>query len=406
MTRIPEHEALSLLASEGITTPAWELVCTPQEAMNVVAKWNNGAVLKALIPISGRQKAGLVRFTNTPREAERAASELLGCKIRGFRVSRLLVAERYHVIKEYFLSITFDDQLRSPVILFSREGGIDVESAVSGTQDLLTRQAVHIATGVDGIKALDLLNRAKIDEDRQKELAEFLKSAFRVFRSCDASVLEVNPIVWTQDQRLAAVAAVIDVDRQAAARQEVLLGKDGVIATNGGRALSSLEMAIRNIDLGTGEPGAIRFNEFPEGEIAIMVSGGGAGLVALDAINRAGGKPATSFDIKPGNIEEKMYECTLAILSRPEFKGLLVGGNFSNFAGVDVKARAVVRAVKEAGLDAHRFPIVMRFCGPNQHVAQELASSIPGVRFLDETFTIEDAAEEIVKLVDTIQGSE
>ena len=146
------------------------------------------------------------------------------------------------------------------------------------------------------------------------------------------------------------------------------------------------------------DPGsAIRFNEFEDGDIAFMVTGGGAGLLAFDAILRFGGKPATTFDITPGRVEEKMYLATVAILSRPGLKGLIAGGNISNFIPIDVKVRGVIRALKELRVDPATFPVVFRFDGPANETAKSLAAELPGIDYLDGRSSIEDAVRRIVE---------
>jgi succinyl-CoA synthetase beta subunit/citryl-CoA synthetase large subunit len=166
--------------------------------------------------------------------------------------------------------------------------------------------------------------------------------------------------------------------------------------TNGWRPFTPMERRMREID--RTDPGsAIRFNEFEDGDVAFMVTGGGAGLLAFDAILRAGGKPATTFDITPGRVEEKMYLATRAILSRPGLKGLIAGGNISNFIPIDVKVRGVMRALKELGVDPATFPVVFRFDGPANETAKALAAELPGIEYLDGATSIEDAVRRIVE---------
>jgi succinyl-CoA synthetase beta subunit/citryl-CoA synthetase large subunit len=129
-----------------------------------------------------------------------------------------------------------------------------------------------------------------------------------------------------------------------------------------------------------------------------MVTGGGAGLLALDAIRKLGGKPATTFDITPGKVEEKMYLATKAILSRPGLKGLIAGGNITNFIPIDVKVRGVMRALIELKVDPKKFPVVFRFAGPGVEVAKRLAAQLPGIEFYDASTSIENAVRRIVDL--------
>ena len=187
---------------------------------------------------------------------------------------------------------------------------------------------------------------------------------------------------------------MLNVDDQALFRHPDLREVADPERSNGWRPLTPLEREMRAIDR-TDPRSAIRFNEFEEGDVGLMMTGGGCGLLSLDALLRAGGRPATTFDITAGEVEEKMYLATRAVLRRPGLRGLIVGGNISNFIPIDVKVRGVVRAIRELGIDPRRVPIVFRFAGPNVEVARELAAGLPGVEFHDETSSIEEAVRRI-----------
>lgn len=398
MTRLLEDQSLRILESQGLLTPRWHVIRTPDEAFSVARDWGMPIVLKALVPIGGRLKGGMVRFASTPREANSIACEMLGGRFKGFPVSRLLASEMLKIEREFFLAITFDGGgSHSPVFLFSTEGGVDVEESLRGRPDSLVRHRIDITADLTDDEAQTIVSAIGIDNELHERVAEALRIAHRSFRATDAMLLEINPLVLASDGRLVAASALVTVDDRAAFRQPWLQSLDE-IPNNGWRPLTPLEIQMREIDTSDPTVGPIRFNEFLEGDIAMMVTGGGAGLTALDAMQRAGGRAATTFDIKIGQIEDKMYHATLAVLSRPGLKGMIIGANFSSFMGIGIKVRGVVRALKDAGWDPRRLPIVMRFCGSDQEEAARLAASVPGLIFLDETSTLEDAVELIVQI--------
>lgn len=396
MTRFLEDLSLEIVTSHGVPTPRTAVISTPTEASALAAEWNTPVVLKALVPAGGRQKGGFVRFAATPGEASAAAEAMLGKEFRRFPVNSLLLSERLDGRREFFLSITFDSATCSPIILFSSQGGVDIEQTARENSGAVVRRTVDITLGLREFEAREIVADAGLTGNTLLATAAILVRAYRAFRASDARLVEINPLVESAEGKVVAVSAVVNVDDQARYRQEALFARNRQIPNNGWRPFTSLELEMRAIDDMDPTIGNIRFNEFEDGDIAMMITGGGGGLTALDAMNRLGGKAATTFDIKIGPIEEKMYRSTLAVLRRPGIRGLVVGANFSNFTGIDIKVRGVVRALRDSGMDFSRFPVVMRLCGPNQDVAAELAATVPGLEYLDEHYTLEDAIERVV----------
>ncbi|RMF87787.1 MAG: succinate--CoA ligase [Nitrospinota bacterium] len=360
-------------------------------------------MLKALVPTGGRGKAGAVLPADTPDEATRVARTLLGKTLGYFPVTRLLVQRRLAIQEEYFCAFTFDSMSRSPILLFSTRGGVEIETLLQEYPEALLTQPIEPAPELPAFLAREVVERAGLSGQRLLEVATLLCRLYRVFRNNDAFLVEINPLVVTTEGTLSVPTAVVVVDTQAAFRHPEWASLLAPLANNGWRPLTPLERRIREIDaMDAGS--SIRFNEFAEGRIACLITGGGSGLVTFDHFQRLGETPATTFDITPGQVEEKMYLATRAILERPGLAGLIAGGNISNFIPIDVKVRGVVRALRELGIDARRFPVVFRYAGPRVEVARELAATIPGVEFYDETVSLEQAVERIVARVRGREG--
>ena len=397
MARLLEHHALDLLKQVGVPVPPFRVVSTPEAAREAATRLGSPVVLKALIPVGGRGKAGAIRMAQTPGEAFDQAQELLGRTILNFPVRELLVSEEVRIAKEFFVSLTFDSMSRKPVVLFSSLGGIDVETILEKDPEKLVQVPVDICVGLQPFQAREIAESAGLKGRILMETAQVLMGLYRVFRQFDAQTVEVNPLALTDEDRIVAPSAVVVIDDQALFRHPELDGIADPERTNGWRPLTDLERQIRDIDK-TDASSAIRFNEFEEGDIAFMITGGGSGFLALDLIQRLGGKPATTFDITPGRVEEKMYLATKAILSRPGLKGMIAGGNITNFIPIDVKVRGVVRALKDLKVDPRKFPVVFRYAGPGVEVAKEMASELPGIEFYDAATSLEDAVRRIVEL--------
>lgn len=391
-----EDVALELLGESGVAVPRFGVASVPGEAAEFAAALGAPVIVKALVPVGGRQKGGVVARAATPEEAARVAHGILGQVFKRFLVERVLVAEVVDVARELFLAITFDPLACSPVVLFSPEGGVEIEAG-NGAQ--LKRSVVDITLGLRPFEARGVCRRAGLRGAALTAVADALVAAYTLFRRCDAQLLEVNPLVVTGEGKVVAVSGLVNVDDQAGWRQEGLLARQAQPPNNGWRPLTALEQEMRAINASDPTVGTIRFNEFPEGDVALMVTGGGAGLTALDAAYRVGLSPATTFDIKIGPIEEKMYLATRAVLRRPGLRGLVVGANFSNFVPIDVKVRGVVRALLDERVDTARFPVVMRFCGPNQEEGRRLAAQVPGLEYYDDTTTLEEAVARLGALL-------
>jgi succinyl-CoA synthetase beta subunit/citryl-CoA synthetase large subunit len=397
MARLLEHHALDILKRSGISVPSFQVVFSPEEAKEAALRFNGKTVLKPLIPVGGRGKAGAIRTAQTPERASEHARELLGRTILNFAVDALLVSEFIETVKEFFVSLTFDSMSRKPLVLFSSLGGIDVETILEGDPERLIQRPIRLSSGLRPFVAREIAEAAGLKGNELVATADVLVRLYRIFRESDAEIVEVNPLVLTSEGGVVALSAVIVIDNQALFRHPELNGIADPDRTNGWRPLTALERDMRAIDR-TDASSAIRFNELEEGKVAFMMTGGGAGLLALDCITKLGGEPATTFDITPGRVEEKMYRATKAILSKPGLKGMIAGGNITNFIPIDIKVRGVVRALKELRVNPTEFPVVFRFAGPGVEEARRLAAQLPGIEFFDAASSLEDAVSRIVEL--------
>lgn len=392
-----EHHALNLLKEGGIPVPPFQVVSTSEEAKEAATQLRSPVVLKALIPVGGRGKAGAIKTAATPGEALQRAGELLGRTILNFPVDRLLVSEGIKIAREFFVSLTFDSAKRKPVALFSSLGGVDVEAILERGPGRLVASPIDINLGLQLFQAREIAESGGLEGKVLVETAEILTRLYGIFCEFDCQTVEINPLALTDLGRLVAPTAVIVIDNQALFRHPELEGIADPELTNGWRPLTPLEKEMCAIDK-IDSSSAIRFNEFEGGDIAFMITGGGAGFLAFDAIMRLGGRPATTFDITPGRVEEKMYLATKAILSKPGLKGMIAGGNITNFIPIDVKVRGVMRALKELKIDPKKFPVVFRFAGPGVDVAKKLATELPGIEFYDAATSLDEAVRRIVEL--------
>ena len=395
LSRLLENDSLALLGEGGLPVPRFEVCTEAEEAARATESLGGRAVIKALVPVGKRGKAGAVKFACSAGEARAHASAILGMEVRRFPVNKLIVMEALDIKREIFCSISFDAPGKCPLILFSAEGGVDVEELAEHHPDKLIEWPMNILEGLAVEGALELVGRAGLSGELAGQVARSVCAMYSVFCAHDCEMIEVNPLAELADGRVVAAAGVVQLDAQALFRHPELEAKLGVEGGNGWRPFTELEMRMREIDAIDPHVGAIRFSEM-DGDIGFMVTGGGYGLSSLEALLDSGGKPATTFDITPGRYEEKMRRAVKAVLSKPGIKGLLLAGNVSNFTRVDIKVAGVVRALKEADLDLENFPVIIRYAGPGVEEARRLIAEVPGVEWHEDEASIEDLARRIV----------
>jgi succinyl-CoA synthetase beta subunit len=397
LARLLEHDALTILSNAGISLPRWEVVGSDAGAEEAAERFGGTVVLKALVPIGGRGKASLVRIVSGPNGARSAAKELLAARLYDFPVRQILVMECLDIVEELFVSFAFDAECNGPVIMFSRAGGMEIERGVRDGSALLIRQPIDILRGLQPFHARDVAVEAGLRGEVIVKFGELLSRLYEVFRSNDACLLEINPLAITRDARLQPVTAVIDVDELALFRHPDLVGMLTDEVGTGARPFTPLEQRVREINRADPDVGAIRFIEFPEGDIGSLVTSGGASLTALGEIVALGGRPANAFDITPGPNEEKIYLTARALFELPRLRGLIAGGNVKNFTRVDTHVRAIVRAMRDAGVDGRTFPVVLRFAGPGIEAAREAAGTVPGLELYEDDTSLADAVKRIVE---------
>jgi succinyl-CoA synthetase beta subunit/citryl-CoA synthetase large subunit len=398
MTRLLEHQSLDLLSRAGVAVPTCFAVATPEAAAAAAVEIGGPVMVKALVPAGRRGKSGGVLPADSPAKAAELARSLLGGILGHFPIRQVLIQAKTEISEEYFCAFTYDPATRGPVALFSTAGGVEVEELAASQPEKIVTRPLEPRAQLLPFVAGEIAESAGLQGERVASVAAVLCQLHHVFHHNDAFLVEVNPLAVDGGGKLIALSGVVNLDDQASFRHaewETLVDPAG---SNGWRPLTSLECRLREIDA-TDSSSNIRFNEFPEGRIACMLTGGGSGFVTLDQFHRLGEMPATTFDITPGRVEEKMYLATKAIVSRPGLAGLIAGGNITNFIPIDVKVRGVVRALKELGIDANRFPVVFRYAGPGVDIARQLAAEIPGIEFYDERTSLEAAVERIVNRV-------
>lgn len=394
-----EPDVKAALSAAGVAVPDGVVARTPHEVRIAAARYDAGAVVKALVPIGRKQKGGGIRFVDDAAAAADHAADLIGSEINGFPVHAVLVEERVDVGSELYAAISPDGAERSWRLTFATSGGIDVEDELSAGAFV---SVVLAASGrVPEFSMRELVVGAGLSGAPVRTVAMALTRTARVAISLDATLMEINPLVLTHDGRAVAVGAMCSVDDRSLFRHDDLAKQvvQGVDRT--GRPLTDLERYMARLNERFPQHGEIRFAEFRDGDLGFMVMGGGAGLVSLDELHRLGRRPATFFDMTAGDVEEKIYLATRAVLGIPRLRGLIIGVNISAFAPVPIRARGIARALSETDRDLRKFPVVIRLAGPQDDEAAEILRDFPVHYFRDDA-TLEEAVRTFVNLVDGV----
>ena len=329
-----EHQGKYLLGKAGLRVPQGVVVASAPEAAQAATRLGGRAVCKAQVPTGKRGKAGAVQLVGSPEEAAAFAERLLGTQVGGYDVVELIVEEAADIARELYAAVLDDPSSKSPLVLFSTEGGMDIEEVNANTPELVHRVTVDVRAGLEQDSAADLLSGTDLDASAQAAVAEALMGLYRVYRDCDASLVEVNPLVLTADGSVVALDAKVTIDPGSIPRQQELMDQ-----LPGGRpAEQGTDLEMRGRELG------LQFIEL-DGDVGVLANGAGLTMTTLDAINHWGGSPANFLEIG-GDAYTKATSALELVLSNPRVNSLLV--NFCGaFARTDVMAEGVVNAIEE-----------------------------------------------------------
>jgi succinyl-CoA synthetase beta subunit len=396
--KLLEDRAKEWLRGRDLPVPNGSAASAAEDAGAVARSFGGPAVVKALIPAGRRGKAGGVRVVADGPEAQVAAQQILGMDLAGQRVARVYVEAAVPIATELFLSFGFGRM--APQVIASRSGGVDIEDIATKDPASIVTDEIDPIRGLTAWQAAALWDRAGITSKLIPPLAALSVRLYEAFRAADALMLEVNPLAVTRDGSLVIVGTMMEIDANAMFRHadwnDLALDEAGP----GGRALNERELSVVAAD-GRYPGGAIRYTEVP-GDIALFVSGGGAGLLQHDLMLAAGGRPANHSDLSPASIE-KPAALFDAMFENPSARGLLIGMNYLQLVPCSLIIEALLLSLKRKGIDPRCFPIVARLFGPEEDEARRLAATVPGIRYLPHGASLEDGVREIIASVDALK---
>jgi len=381
--KIHEYQGKMILKEYDIETPESMPAFSVEESILAFKKLNTSpVVVKAQIHAGGRGKGGGVKLAKTPEELKKLTEEILGMTLithqtgpEGKEVQRLLIEAGVDIDQEFYAAITLDRNKEVDVFMVSTEGGVEIEKVAKEMPEKIIKVWIDPLLGMRRFQASQLAYGLKLEGQAFKEATQIFLKMYKCYTSTDASLLEVNPLVKTNDDHIIALDAKFNFDGNALFRQNEI---------------------VKMRDLSEEDPYEVEASKFNlnyiklDGNVGCMVNGAGLAMATMDIIKLAGGEPANFLDVGGSANADTVKNGFRIILADKNVKAILIN-IFGGIVRCDRVANGVVQAVTELGL---KVPVVVRLEGTNADEAQMILKK-SGVSIIPAT-GMKDAAKKVV----------
>ncbi len=358
--KIHEYQAKELFSNAGIPVPSGRICSDRQDIDATIAKMSLPLAIKAQILAGGRGKGGGVVLAKTTEEARAAANKILGMQLvtkqtgpEGTEVKKLLLEQGLDIARELYLSLLIDRDRACVLIIASQDGGMDIETVANETPERIIKIPVNPLLGLQGYQVRALITGLALKASVAKSFDTTLKKLFSLFLTYDCSMVEINPLVVTNEDTVVALDAKVDIDSNSLFRH-----KD-ILAMHDTDEEDPLEAAAASYGLNY-----IRL----DGTIGSMVNGAGLAMATMDLIKQAGVEPANFLDVGGGASAEMVENGFRILLSDPNVRGIFIN-IFGGILRCDVLAEGVVNAARKVGL---KLPVVVRMEGTNMEQGRKI----------------------------------
>lgn len=358
--KLLEYKGEELLEGCGIPIQKSVVVDCVEEVPGALKSLGPPYVLKVQIMTGGRGKAGGIKFADTPDEAQKICSRMLGMVIKNIIVKKVLIAQKVEVLDEWYLSVILDRQNKCPMIIFSPIGGIDIEETAKTSPEKIAKIAINPLLGIKEYTARYIFKKYNLDDVYFEQFLAILKNLYKLFIEYDATLLEINPLAITDGSRLIAVDCKADIDDSALYRHADILEFRNSIDEN------ELVVLARKFN----------FLYIPidaDGDIAVVSNGSGMLMSCIDLITKIGATVGAALDLGGGATSERIAEAVKIIFANPKTKYLFIS-IFGGITRCDEVAAGVKLALQSGELIGKT--IVIRLEGTNKAAALEILSSI------------------------------
>ncbi len=373
-----EYQGKQLFAKHGLEVSPGTVATTVADAVIAANEVGYPVVIKAQVLIGGRGKAGGVKLADNETQAQEHAQNILGMDIKGHTVRKLWIEHASDIATEYYASVLLDRSAKQPLVMFSVEGGVDIEEVAEKTPEKLIRRHVDALTGLSADEAVAIATEGGADEDVIEGVADALTALYEVWMTEDATLAEINPLIVTPDRQVKALDAKVSLDGNALYRHP----------ENQGLSDSENEDPIER----RAKEQGVQYVAL-DGNIGILGNGAGLVMSTLDVVAQAGGSPANFLDAGGGSDAGKVKQAVELILANDGVEAVL----FNIFGGItrcDEVARGLIAAFAEI---KPTVPFVVRLDGTNDVEGRRLLqeAALPNVYAAK---TMNEAAEKVVAL--------
>lgn len=381
--KMHEYQARDVLVERGIPFPPGRVAYTSDQVRAIARATSGSVVVKAQILMGGRGKAGGVKKAASPDEAADYALAMLGKRIEGQLVQKVLVCQAVPVGKEFYLGVVLDRGAKSIVLMASAMGGIDIEEVAGTSPHAIAKVVADPLLGLVDSQLRELAVGVGLMGDQAKAFREIAKGLYEVFIECDCTMLEINPLALTENGDLIALDSKMSIDDNSLFRQPYLA-------------------ALR--DIGDEEPAEVEAQRVGvnyvklSGNVGCIVNGAGLAMATMDAIESHGGEPANFLDVGGGANPEQIGAALDIILRDTNVRAVLVN-IFGGITRCDVVAKALVDRMEHGKIGV---PVVARLVGTN---AAEGRQILTGTRVTPATTMTEAAALVVTLAGGTTPGS-
>ena len=378
-----EYQSKELFAEYGIPVPQGIIAATPDEAVAAAEKLGGDLwVVKAQVHAGGRGKAGGVKLARTADEVREYAGDMLGTQLvthqsgpEGLPVNVVYVEAGSEIARELYLSMLVDRDVSQIAFIASAAGGMDIEQVAADTPEKIFNVAIAPGAGLQPYQARQLSFGLGLDKSQSKQFADLIQRLYRLFQECDASLVEVNPLIVTKGGDVVALDAKINIEDNALFRH-ARLEEMRDASQEDEKESEAAQHDLNYVSL--------------DGDIACMVNGAGLAMATMDLIKLHGGEPANFLDVGGGATAERVAAAFKLILSNDNVKAILVN-IFGGIVRCDLIAEGIISAVREVGVSV---PVIARLEGTNVEKGRQLLAE-SGL----DIITAEDLTDAAVKAV-------
>ena len=392
-----EYQGKEILNSFGVNIQRGIVVSNPEDAVIAAKRLSNDTgtswfVIKAQVHAGGRGKGGGVKIAKNIDEVREISSQIIGMNLvtpqtsaSGKKVHQVLIAEDVYYpgdseIQEFYMSVLLNRKTSKNMIMYSTEGGVDIESVAEKTPHLIHTIDIDPESGLSNEEACKIADNLGLNGNAHNQMVEFVRSLYNAYNKSDSSLFEINPVIKTSDDKILAVDAKVTIDDNSLFRHEDYLKLRDIREENP-IEVEAKKAGLNYVDL--------------DGNVGCMVNGAGLAMATMDLIKQAGGDPANFLDVGGTADSERVETAFRIILKDPNVKAILVN-IFGGIVRCDRVANGIIDAYKNMK-DTISIPIIVRLQGTNSEIAKQIIDS-SGLNFFSAT-EFKEAADKVQEVL-------